>query len=297
MNRIFFFCGLVLFCFGLFPSLLSAAGPVDYMPMVRSAFSLGVGIDYETGDYGTGSDSDFVSVPLYLDFYPTKRLDLELIIPYVYQRLEAGDVTTVIYRTQGGYVGSAVRKRAGQNEAGNGGGGSPQAGEKRTGGHSSESGLGDITLTVGYIVVEEGSSMPQVRPTFYLKFPTADEDKGLGTGEFDFGPGLTLSKWFSDWHLFAEGQYVLQGDSSLYDAKDYFSYNGGLGYQFGENLYTALQIRGATAAAEGADDFQEGRLKGIWRIATDVSLEAYVGTGLNDAGADFSSSIAVFFDF
>lgn len=262
-------------------------------------FSLGLGVDYETGDYGTGSDSDFISVPLYIDAYPSERLDFELIVPFIYQRVEDDSVTTVIYRTQGGgYAGSAVRNRAGQNDtAGDGNGSSETSETTTTKHHTSESDLGDITLTAGYIIVEEGLAIPQVRPTFYLKFPTADKDKGLGTGEFDYGPGLTLVKWLGNWHLFAEGQYVVQGDSSLYDTKDYFNYNGGVGYQFGENFYSAVQMLGATAPAEGADASLEGRLKVIWRMMSDVSLEGYVGTGLNENSADFSSSIAVFFDF
>lgn len=285
-----------VFCCGPFTGMATAAGAMDYPLTDRPDFSLGLGIDYATGDYGTGSDSDFVSVPLYLDLYPTARLDLELIVPYVYQRLEDGGMTTVLYHSQGSYAaGSAARKRAGRN--GSGGKGHEADETDTTRHHTSESGLGDVTLTAGYIVVEEGPAIPQVRPTVYLKVPTADEDRGLGTGEFDFGPGLTLCKWLGDWYLFAEGQYVAQGDSSRYDTKDYFNYNGGVGYQLSENFHGALQARGATAPVEGADESLEGRFKWIWRLASDVSLEGYVGTGLNDNSADFSSSLAVFFDF
>jgi Putative MetA-pathway of phenol degradation len=305
MNRIFLPGFVAFFCCGMYTGSVIAADSMEYLPAARPDFSLGLGFDYETGDYG--SDSDFISVPLYLDIYPTERFDLELIVPYVYQRLEDDGVTTVWYRTQGGYVGSEVRTQGnGQNGAtangnGNNGNNSDSLTDTSetvtTGRHTSESGLGDISLTAGYVLVEESQTTPQVRPTLYLKFPTADEDKGLGSGEFDFGPGLTLYKWLDDWHFFAEGLYVFQGDSGLYETKDYFSYNAGVGHQFSENLYGAVQVRGATAPAEGAEQSLEGRFKVVWRMASDISLEGYVGTGLSGASADFSSSLAVFFDF
>ena len=64
-----------------------------------------------------------------------------------------------------------------------------------------------------------------------------------------------------------------------------------------ESFYGALQARGATAPAEGAEEALEGQLKGVWRLAPDISLEGYVGAGLADGSADFSTSLAVFFDF
>ncbi|OHB33446.1 MAG: hypothetical protein A2X84_08425 [Desulfuromonadaceae bacterium GWC2_58_13] len=290
MIRILFLCSTAFFCCGLFAGSTLAASSTEYLLTDRPDFSLGIGFDYETGDYGTDSNSDFISVPLYLDVYPSDRLDLELIVPYVYLRTEDEGVATVLYRTPSGYTGSAVRGRNRTTTE-------TDDSTVSTNNHTSESGLGDITLTAGYIVVKESQTTPQVRPTLYLKFPTADEDKGLGTGEFDYGPGLTLSKWLGDWHLFAEGLYVVQGDSGLYETKDYFSYNGGVGHQFNEKVYGAVQVLGATAPADGADDSLEGQLKWVWRLAPDIALEGYFGTGFSDGSADFSSSVAVFFDF
>ena len=295
MNRLFSAALAALMIFAASAGAARASDPTEYRMAERPLFSLGIGLDYETGDYGTGSDSDFVSVPLYIDFYPSERLDFELIIPYVYQSLEDGDVSTVVYRTSGGSAAGAVRgRRATATDSTTTTTTTTTTTKSRD---TSESGLGDITLTAGYVLVEENSGTPQIRPTFYLKFPTADEDKGLGTGEFDFGPGLTVAKWLGDWHLFAEGVYVVQGDSDLYDSQDYFRYNGGLGYQLNDGLYGAVQAVGATAPADDADEALEGRLKLVWRPVADVAFEGYVGTGLSDGSADFTSSLAVFFDF
>ena len=96
-----------------------------------------------------------------------------------------------------------------------------------TGTNQSESGLGDITLKVGYILLPEKDYLPQVRPIAFVKFPTADKNKALGTGEFDEGFSVEVSKWFGDWNPFAEAGYTVQGKSSQLALKNYLAYNAG----------------------------------------------------------------------
>lgn len=60
------------------------------------------------------------------------------------------------------------------------------------------SGLGDITISAGYAALEEGS-FPRIRLEAFMKLPTADSDEGLGSGSFDWGPGISFSKWL--WQL------------------------------------------------------------------------------------------------
>jgi len=50
---------------------------------------------------------------------------------------------------------------------------------------TTESGLGDVLLKASVVVVEERDFIPEITPYLKIKFPTADEDRGLGTGEFD----------------------------------------------------------------------------------------------------------------
>lgn len=287
MSRKLLFALALLGWSGLF--LGSAAAAASGLPPIeRPSWSIGLGFDYAAGDYGTASRSEFLSIPLYLDLYPSERLDLQLIVPYLYQSVNPGD-GTILFPTQGAAVGTPRGRKNGVS----GGTSALLVNDSRR----SESGLGDITLTAGYLLVDDGPGSLQLRPTVYVKFPTADQAQGLGTGEFDFGPGLTLGKWLGDWQLFAEGSYVVQGDSARYATQDYVAYNAGVGRQLRASFYGALQALGATAPARGAEAALEGRLKGVWWLATDLSLEGYVGTGFDDGGADFTSGLAVFFAF
>lgn len=138
--------------------------------------AVGLGVDFATGDYGSGTSTDFIAVPLIVDLYPTERLDLELIIPWVYQTNGDNAYGTVMPYRQG-YARGAATATGTRFQAGAGGSSGSTAG----GSAGSASGLGDITLTAGYIIIPEGTVVPRVRPLIYLKFPTADENKGLGT--------------------------------------------------------------------------------------------------------------------
>lgn len=294
----------------LFTGSAAAAGSMETLIADRPTYAVGLGFDYATGDYGTGNQSDFISVPFYLDFYPTDRVDIEIVVPYLYQHTDE-DGTTIFYRSPGGYAGvAASQSHSGQNSMGSGTNDPISPGDNGTrdslatsetvetdSRRVSANGLGDVTLTIGYAVIEESPSTPLVRPTLYLKIPTADEDKGLGSGEFDFGPGLTLGKWFDNWYLLAEGLYVIQGETSLYDTKNYLSYDVSVGRRIGESLFLSTMVQGLTPPLQGAGDLIEGQIKGVWSMTPDVSLEGYVGTGLSEDSADFTSSIAVFFSF
>ena len=117
-------------------------------------FSLGTGVKLETADYGTELDIDTWQVPLFIEWTPFQRLALSLEIPFVYQSIT---VATGI------------------------GGSGPAATT------SSESGLDDITFGATCTLFNEQRNTPRLLALLYTKFPKADEQKGLGTGEFDWG--------------------------------------------------------------------------------------------------------------
>lgn len=280
-------CALICFC----RTAVVASSGLD-TPMVGRLGSVGLGVDFATGDYGSGASTEFISVPLIVDLYPTERLDLEMVIPWVYQTNGDNAFGTVMPYRQGYARGTAATAAGTRFQSGPGG----SMGAAASGSTGSASGLGDITLTAGYILIPEGSVAPRVRPLLYVKLPTADEDKGLGTGEFDMGGGLSLDKWIGDWRPFGEAVWIVQGSSDLYATKDYLSYEAGLGRQFTPSLYAAILGRGATPPADDSDAPLEIRFKGIYAVGV-VALEGYAGAGLSDASPDFAAGLTVFYNF
>ena len=124
---------------------------------------------------------------------PTDRLGLSLEIPFVYQ--SNGNVVSSVAR--GSMPATKTMMLPVTGMSGMSGSGSGMT-STSAGTSQAESGLGDITLKAGYVLVSEKESMPQIRPTVFVKFPTADKNKSLGTGEFDEGFAVEISKWLGE---------------------------------------------------------------------------------------------------
>lgn len=160
-----------------------------------------------------------------------------------------------------------------------------------------QNGIGDITAKAGYVLVPEGELMPKVRPYFTLKFPTADSSRALGTGAFDEGGVVELSKWLGNWYCFAEGGYVFQGKSSVLPVQDYFSYDAGAGYLVKERVLPMLIVKGSTPPVQGSSSLLELRLKLKYRLASSSFLEGYLSKGMTTNSPDYGSGLAVSYEF
>jgi hypothetical protein len=259
----------------------------------------GLGVEFATGKYGTDTTTDSVALPLTIRYYPIERLGFELIVPYLYQ--SNGTTTTVgMFRFRRGGTGQTQgggnSGGQGSNGQGPGGSGQPQGTPAFDTGRS-QSGIGNVTLKTGYVVWQEGELNPQVKPLLYVQFPTADKDKGLGTGEFTTGIGMELSKWLSDWYIYGEGIYNFPGSSDEFALKNFFSYEAGIGYQLTDRIRPTLLALGATAPSDDSSDIAEARFKINYRLTGRASAEGYLAAGLTNGSSDFGTGLSVFYDF
>lgn len=257
-------------------------------------YSVGLGFEFYSGDYGTDTRTDSIYVPLTITASPTERLGLSLEVPFVYQssRNVLSSVAT------GGMQGGRAMKQLAVGPGGMSGSGSVvTTSTSSTSTNQSESGLGDITLKIGYVLVPETDLMPQIRPLVFVKFPTADEDKALGTGEFDEGFSVEVSKWFGDWNPFAEAGYTVQGKSSQLALKNYMTCYAGVGYQVTENFRPMLLVKGFTAPAEGASSLLEVRLKLKYQATDRTGVEGYLAKGVTTNSPDYGAGLSMFYAF
>jgi hypothetical protein len=236
-------------------------------PQISTEF----GIQYETGDYGTGETTTIWTAPLTLKYYPNKKLDFELYVPFI----RTSNTTTII---AGGRHGRGGTQRSVRSSG-------------------SQMGLGDVSLTTGYNLISETERTMLVRPLFYVKFPTGDEDKGLGTGGLDFGGGLELSKWLGNWLPYAELLYIIPEDSNNLDLENYWSYTFSLGYAATDRLRPEVSLIGATNVFKGADDVQSLEFALKYWPAGKIRAEGYFSFGLTDASPDFGTGASISIDY
>src|SRR5436309_8179541 len=259
--------GLALIVAGGTPALAAEDDP-------RWSFSTSV--NYSVGDYGTNKDTTIVYVPFTFGVRPVDQLWISLTLPWIYQSSENVVVTA---------GGVAVRKK--------GGSGKFARPERST----SESGVGDLLLKVSYTVLEERDFVPEIAPYVKIKFPTADSDRGLGTGEFDETIGVDLSKRLIDGLFgFVTLSYTLVGGPPGTTFRDSFVWSVGLSYSIApRSLYTFLD--GSTAISPAQPDPLELRVGAEYRLTRALKFTGAVTRGLSNGSADWGGSLGFTFRF
>ncbi len=221
----------------------------------------GLSFSYLTGDYGTDEDTDIYYTAVSFKRYFTEG-DVTLTIPY----LDISDGAT--------FVGGEVEPVAG------GGGGS---------------GLGDVILKGRYYAIEQDELLPYIDLVGSLKLPTADEDKGLGTGKTDFTFMVECARRLENekWIAMLDLGYTFVGDPSGYDADNRWLYSIGMAYELHSDITLSGYLDGRTAIFEGNDDPLSLLLMGEYKYTPDLRFDTLLEFGLNDGAPDFGITFRV----
>lgn len=270
-------------------SLASVAHAISDHELIKPdqmQFSMGVGFEFESGDYGTDETVDTWRIPLMIEWYPHERFTLAAEIPYVHQS-HTGE--TVLLGS------TPVPMRQGK-------GGSRDASPGKTTAttveaNESESGLGDITLEARCALLREEGQTPSVLALLHAKLPTGDEEKGLGTGEFDWGGGIGIGRKFGNWSAYAEALYIKPGTSDRYDPDAYWDWLAALTYRTAGLLFPGVSLSGGTAPFDDADDPLEVKFRLGVLTGETTSLNLYVARGLSDGSPEWAAGLLGYFDF
>ena len=247
------------------------------------SFAAGIGAEVSHGDYGSNADATVVTLPVLLAVNPTEAVDLTLELPMVFLTSKSGSGVVV---TQSGGGGRGRRPSSTTTTA-----------TSTVTTTATEAGLGDISLSAGWTVLADGEQTPKIRPTLYLKAPTGDKDRGLGTGTFEGGPGVSVSKWLGDIQLFAEGAYIFQDSTSDYQGKNYISYSAGGGVQATDRLFVSLYAKGSSTRVDGGTAPVEGRVKLNFLQSRRMSWELYALAGFTDASPAAGGGMLLMYQF
>lgn len=233
---------------------------------VRAAeprLKLSTGVDYASGDYTGDDDIEDIYIPVTATL-TSGRLGFRLTVPYLYVSAPTGTVIT---------------DAGGQLIAG-------------TGDTETESGLGDVIggVTLYDLVnnIELGVAMDI---TAKVKFGTADEDKGLGTGENDYSLQADFYKFFDRVILLGSAGYKFRGDPSGLDLEDvWFASTGGI-YKFNRAMRSGIVYSYRESAFDVGDAVQEVtgfvslRLSDAWRV------QLHGLAGLSDSSPDWGTGM------
>lgn len=158
-------------------------------------------------------------------------------------------------------------------------------------------GIGDTVLKGKYYWLEETDWRPIVDLIAKVKFPTANDDRGLGTGKYDFGLGTSFLKRFGKVIGLFDADLVLRQrptDSSIKRARG--DYSLGAGYLFTSKMSGYLFLDGSTKTSKTqktSDSPLELILAGTYKHSKDLSFNGYALKGFTNGSPEFGGSLGV----
>lgn len=283
-------CGVVLIVIGISTSGWAAAED-ERQSLPAPQWRVSATVNYSSGSYGTDSRTNILYAPM-----TVRRMfrdgDVSLTVPFV---MISG---TGAVRLVGGVptrTGSATASSVGALAAGSGGKG---PGASPLSSSTTDGGLGDIILRGRYYLIEESTIMPLVALTGRVKLPTADAESGLGTGEFDEGAGVELTKTLTDrWLAYLDGGYNIIGEAPGTSFNNQWWYDVGIGYDVTDNLHMSVFYEEYRALVNTVNNARDLLALTNYMVSDTVHLTGSLLVGLSNGAPNYGFGCGIRFRF
>jgi hypothetical protein len=287
-----------------------AAGPVFYLLMLPAVafaqneqWQVGSAPSFSSGKYGTDERTDVIHTP-----FTARRLfedgDVTLVFPFTCIR-GRGDVTVV--------NGSPVRTEQTRSNTGTPGRTSATDSSRRTGGSAdttratdstaatatvtpvppaTDCGVGDIIVRGRYYILDERGWLPTLALRGHVKTPTASVERGLGTGRFDEGIGIEVSRTVGRGFVaMGDGGYTIIGQPADVEFANSWWYDIGVGQTIGNVIDVSAFYEESGAIVAGLAGARELITALTVKTANGWRLQLTGQLGLSDGAPDHGITV------
>ena len=253
-------------------------------------FSLSTGANYSSGKYGTSTTTDIWSVPFTAE-YQSDRWTFKLIVPYV-SITGAGNVIPGTGPVRNSNpLGRGLGHLLGGNP-------NPAPGTtSTTSARTSASGLGDVVASAGYTVLTSADRSFALDLTGKVKFGTADANKGLGTGQNDYGLALDTYKVLGRWTPFGGVGWTKYGSSQYIRLKNGFDANAGVNYRVATTDNVGVYYYYRQRIAVGGASQSELTAYLNHDFGNHVRLQGYALGGMANGSPDWGAGASIKYTF
>ena len=231
-------------------------------------FSAGAGINYSTGKYGASTETKILSIP-FTARYATDLWSLKLTVPY----LRVTSPNNVIPGV--GRFDTTGRPR------------------RRAAGTTTASGIGDTVASATYTAYYDDDAERGLDLTGRIKLPTAEADKGLGTGSTDESVQVDVYQTFDRLTLFADVGYTFFGHSDFVQLDNVLNAGIGASNKLSATDSVGASLDGRQRVTPGGAPQRE--LSVFWNHRTDgaTRMQAYFLVGLAKGSPDKGLGVSV----
>jgi hypothetical protein len=246
-------------------------------PAMAGTWTMAAGADYSAGKYGYTSTTDILSMPVSVG-YESGPWRFKLTVPYIRITGEGNVIPGL------GQVNNSNPVGRGRSPLAGGGSTSTSSGTSTRG---TASGLGDIVAKASYELFYDRDSRFGLDVSGKVKFGTADEAKGLGTGKNDYTLGVDAYKGIGDWTLFGGVGYTIYGSSTYIPLDNGAETNVGAGYRISTSDNVGAYYYYRERIAPGG--YPRSEVTGYWNhhFSKALELQAYALTGLANGSPDW----------
>jgi len=231
--------------------------------------TLSIGADYSSGNYGLSDSTRFLYVPVTAK-HETGRWVLKLVVPYI----SITGPSNVVGAPENQVIlpnGSFARR--------------------------TESGLGDVVASAFYNVLNERNTPLGLDIGAKIKFGTADDSRGLGTGKNDFSLQADFFKAIGTFTPFGTLGYRRYGDPAGVDLRNVFYGTIGSSYRISEPTTVGLAYDWRDRIVQGRDRVSELTAYISRKLSGDWKLQVYAVKGFTNASPDFGAGSSLAYSF
>ncbi len=218
--------------------------------------------------------------------FTSEVFTLTATIPLIYQSTPYVSYSGVGALPSGGPESSVVGSQSGRRPGGN-----PVILPEAETLQYSQFGVGDPLVRLGVRLWKESRFLPAVELSGQAKLPVADMEAGFGTGTWDYGAGLSLTKKLGGAILFADVSYWTLGDLPDLEIHDPWTYAFSLGLPLSRGKAALLfSYFGMTRIIEGVEPPSAAGAGLSFKVGPKSSLMINGSFGLSESSPDFTAS-------
>ena len=231
--------------------------------------TLSTGVDYTTGKYGASESTDILYVP-FTGKYETGPWTWKLVVPWIHITGPANVV---------GAPGDTV-VIAGGNA-----------------GRRTESGLGDIVASGFYNVLSERNAPFGLDLGAKVKFGTADENRGLGTGKNDYSLQADLFKPIGALTPFGSIGYRIYGDPAGVDFKNVVYWSAGASYKLSQPTSVGAAYDYRPAIVNNGNHVSEATFFVSQKLTPDWKIQIYGVKGFSTGSPQWGAGAVLAYSY
>ena len=243
----------------------------------ESTVSVGTGFNYSSGTYGTSQTTRISTVPFDLG-YETGAWTFKLDVPFINISGPANVIPG---------IGRVKNDNPKLRSSGN-------AGVFTSG---SASGFGDVVTSASYNLYNDAAAQFGIDLGGKIKFGTADKNKGLGTGENDYGAEIDVYKKVNSVTIFGGLGYTKLGSSQYIQLKNVFNASIGASLALNEVSSAGISFDYRQRSSDSGFSRREATAFYTLRAAKAWKTQLYLLKGFSDGSPDFGAGLTAAYSF